>query len=96
MHIKQLLTKKKSEMNTGSTFKKHLPLFRAECPVKIESCVLSFILPADEVTLALFAVFIICYHTMLSRKKVYINTRKSDDSVIVVIMACKLLMCGNE
>lgn len=83
-------------MNTGSTFKKHLPLFRAECPVKIESCVLSFILPADEVTLALFAVFIICYHTMLSRKKVYINTRKSDDSVIVVIMACKLLMCGNE
>lgn len=26
---------------------------------------------------------------MLSRKKVYINSRKSGDSLIVVIMACK-------
>lgn len=90
MHIKQLLTKKLGK-KCWEYILEHLPLFTAECPAKMKSHELSFFLMelADEAALALFAVFIICYHSMLSRKKVYINSRKLGDSLIVVIMACK-------
>lgn len=73
-HIKQLLTKKPSEIKCWKYNPEHFPLFTVECPAKIKSCVLSFIFPAkkkkkksSEASLALFVVCIICYDMVLSR-----------------------------
>lgn len=80
---------KLSEIKCWDYNLEYLLLFTVECSAKIKNFTLSFIFPAAEASLALFALYIICYDIVLSRWEMYINSRQSDDSLMVVVMACR-------